>query len=105
MIRILTDDDNLHLIERREVESIEDEVSGRIARTILILLSDSFRELLEIRSLKLRLEILLPGGFYLYVHMLRSIDNVLSSLDEIIGCIAPHLFVACGIRVKMITEA
>lgn len=60
MIRILADDNNLHLVERREVESIEDEMSGRIARTVLILLPDSISELLEVRSLKLRLEILLP---------------------------------------------
>ena len=68
MVRILADDDNLHLIKRREVESIEDKVSGRIARTILILLPHGIGKLLEISRLKLRLEILPPRWFYLYVH-------------------------------------
>ena len=72
VIRILTDDDNLHLVKRREVESIEDKMSGRIARPMLIFLSDGIGKLLEIRSLKLRLKILFPGWFYLYIHKLCS---------------------------------
>ena len=71
MIRILSDDDYLYLIEGTQVEGIEDEFSWRLARSYLILLSNSSRQLLEIRLLKLLVQVFFPCGFYLYIHSLK----------------------------------
>ena len=68
VIRILTDDDHLHLVERTEVEGIEDQSAGRIAGGLLILLSHGLCQLCEIGLLKLLSEMRPPRGFDLYIH-------------------------------------
>ena len=72
MIGILANDDHLHLVERTEVEGVEDEAGRRVARRLLVLLSDGGRQLLEVRLLELRLQLRLPCGFHLYVHAIFS---------------------------------
>ena len=68
MIGILANDDDLYLVERAEVESIEYLLTGRIAGHGGVFAVDKLRELLEIGGIKLRLKPLRPRGFYLYVH-------------------------------------
>ena len=60
VIRVLTDNNHLHLMERAEVESIEYQFSRRITRSLGILLTHEVGELQEIRFVKFCLQILSP---------------------------------------------
>ena len=53
MIGVLTDDDDLHPVERTKVEGVEDERPGGITGVMEILLAHQPREIREIRLLKL----------------------------------------------------
>ena len=68
VVRVLPDNNYFHLIERAEVEGIEDKRTRRIAGTRLVFLPHLCRELLKIRFLKLSSQLLFPGWFYLYIH-------------------------------------
>jgi hypothetical protein len=69
MIGILPNDDHLHMVERTEVKGIEDQLTGRIARRLHILLSHGCRQLYEIRFLELCAKVGFPSFFYLYIHL------------------------------------
>ena len=60
VIRVLTDYHNPHLIERTEIESIENQSSRRIAGELSVLLFHLFYQLQEIGFLKLSPLIALP---------------------------------------------
>ena len=68
MIRVLSDDNNFHSVERTEVESIKNELFRRITGMILILLTHQSGEIHKVRLLKLGTQMLPPRFFYLYVH-------------------------------------
>ena len=70
VIGVLSDDNHLYLVERTQIKGIEDETPRRIAGTSSILLSHRLGELFEIRFLKLTLQVFLPCGFYLDIHVL-----------------------------------
>jgi hypothetical protein len=53
MIRVLTDNNNLDLFKRTQVESIEYQPSRRITRKLLIFLPYLFAQLMEVRFIKL----------------------------------------------------
>ena len=67
MVRVLSDDDHLHLVKGTQVESIEDEFSWWEASAYNILLPDGIRQLLKVRFLKFSLQMFLPRGLYLYI--------------------------------------
>ena len=67
MVRVLSDDDHLHLVKGTQVESIEDEFSWWEASAYTILLPDGIRQLLKVRFLKFSLQMFLPRGLYLYI--------------------------------------
>ena len=77
MVRVLSDDDHLHLVERTQVEGIEDQSSRRIARSGVVFLSDGGGQLCEVRLLELLLQVFLPGWLYLYVN--RSLCRLLGN--------------------------
>ena len=68
VVGVLADDDNLDLVERREVESVEDKVPRGIAGTLMVFPLHGLGELLEIGRLKLWFQPLFPGRFYLDIH-------------------------------------
>ena len=70
VIGVLSDDNHLHLIERTQIKGVEDELARRIAGAGSIFLSHRLGELFEIRLLKLTLQVFLPCGFYLDIHVL-----------------------------------
>ncbi len=68
MVRILSEDDHLDFVKRRAIEGLEDLLARRIAYARLVCIPDKLGQDLEIRAVKLWLQHLLPGRFYLYVH-------------------------------------
>lgn len=68
MVRILSEDDDLDFVKRCAIEGLEDLLARRIAYACLVCIPDKLGQDLEIRAVKLRLQHLLPGRFYLYVH-------------------------------------
>ena len=68
MIRVLSDNDNLHLIKRTEIKGIENQFTWRITRTCHILLSHLVCKPHEIGLLKLSLQMSFPRLLYLYIH-------------------------------------
>lgn len=68
MIRILTDDDDFHLVEGTKIKSIEYQPSRRITRRNAIFLSHKIRQADKIVFLKFTGKLLFPAGFYLHVH-------------------------------------
>ena len=71
MIGVLSDDDHLHLIERAQVEGIENQSARWIARRRLVFLANNSRQMLEIGLVELPLQLLFPRGFYLYIHIVN----------------------------------
>jgi len=69
VIRVLPEDDHTNFIERCRIESVEDEPSRRIASARSIFLSHELRQRLEVRLVKLLLQLCLPRRFYLYIHV------------------------------------
>ena len=67
MVRVLSDDDHLHLVKGTQIEGIEDEFSWWEASAYNILLPDGIRQLLKVRFLKFSLQMFLPRGLYLYI--------------------------------------
>lgn len=67
VVRILTNEHYLHLVERTLVESIEYETAWRIARMLRIFGTHECYELFEVGFVELRLQLCLPGGMYLYL--------------------------------------
>ena len=67
MIRVLSDNHHLHLVERAEVEGIENQVPWWIACCLHIFLSDSSSQLLEVRLLKFALQLRFPRFLNLYL--------------------------------------
>ena len=68
MIRILPNNHHFHLIERTQVEGIENQLTRRIADSLRILLPHSLSQLCKIRLLELCAKVRLPSLFYLYIH-------------------------------------
>jgi hypothetical protein len=68
MIRILSDNDNLHCVERTKIKGIKNKRSRRIARRRLILLPNELRQLLKIWLLEFRSQVFFPSGLYLNIH-------------------------------------
>ena len=85
VIGVLSDDHYLYLIERTQIKGIEYETSWRIAGASSIFLTHRLGELLEIRFLKLTLQVFLPCGFYLDIHVLlqQFLDFLLNVLDSL----------------------
>ena len=72
MIRILSDNHHLHLVERTEIEGIEDQSARWVTGGGIVLLSYPLGQLREIRLLKLLLQMPLPRFLYLYIHVTLS---------------------------------
>ena len=72
MIRILSEDDHLDLVEGAMLESVEDEWTRRIDRCLPILLPHEVRELLEIVFLKFVCELFFPALFNFYLHITKK---------------------------------
>ena len=68
VVRVLPDDHHLRLVERTKVEGIEDQFAGRVYLCTRIFGPHEVGQLDEIVLLKLRLQLLFPGFFYLYIH-------------------------------------
>lgn len=68
MVRVLTDDDHAHAVERATVEGVEDEVGRRKNLFVGIFRADKRGEHFEIWLVKFRLQNLLPGVVDAYVH-------------------------------------
>ena len=66
VVRVLADDDHLHLVERTEVECSKYLFSGRIAGPLTIFVTDEFCERLEIRFFELVGKDFTPRCFNLY---------------------------------------
>ena len=75
MVRVLPYDDDLDLLERTQVEGIEDKPPRRVARARGILLTYGGGELQEIRLLKLSRQVFFPRRVYLYIHRHANIDG------------------------------
>jgi hypothetical protein len=68
MVGVLPDDNHLHLMERAQVEGIENPFSRRIARAAPVLRLHRLREANEVILLKFRGQLFFPTLFYLYIH-------------------------------------
>ena len=68
VVRVLPDDHHLRLVERTKVEGIENQFAGRIYLCTRIFVPHEVGQLDEVVLLKLRLQLLFPGFFYLYIH-------------------------------------
>ena len=68
MVRILADKHHFYLVERTEVEGVEDQFSGWIAASLSVFLTHKGCQCLKVGLIKFRLQALLPTLFYLYVH-------------------------------------
>ena len=68
VVRVLPDDHHLRLVERAEVEGIENQFPRWVYLCTLVFAPDEIGELDEVVLLKLRLQLLFPGFFYLYIH-------------------------------------
>ena len=68
MVGVLPDDDDLHAVERAEVEGIEDEPPRRIDCTLLIFLANEVGQLDEIGFVEFRSQMLFPALLDLYIH-------------------------------------
>ena len=77
VVRVLPENDHLHLLKRTEVEGIEDEPPRRIACRRGVLLPDGCRQLLEIRLAELTAQLLFPCRFYLYIHFSCKVTTFL----------------------------
>lgn len=65
MVGILTEYDDLHLVEGCVIEGVEDEAAGRVAWSGSIFSLNELYELFEVRLLKLKRELVLPALFYI----------------------------------------
>ena len=97
VIGVLSDDNHLHLIERTQIKGVEDELARRIAGAGSIFLSHRLGELFEIRLLKLTLQVFLPCGFYLDIHMLYS-NFWISCSTSLMVCERPMMLLPRSIR-------
>ena len=70
MIRVLTNNYHLHIVERAQVKGLENAFTRGVARTCSIFRTHKLYQLLEVGLLKLRRELCLPALFYLYVHII-----------------------------------
>ena len=68
MVGVLAEDDHLHLVERRAVEGVEDEASGRVAGVLLTLGDEELLEVGEIGCLELLFQHGVPTVIYLDRH-------------------------------------
>ena len=68
VVWVLADDDDLHPVERTEVEGIEYQLSRRIYRALGILFPHEVGQCLEVFFFKFRLQALFPAFFYLNIH-------------------------------------
>ncbi len=81
VIGILSEDDNLHLVERRAVEGFEDEASGRIARRGLVGTAHEVGKYLKIRAVELWLKLLAPRFLNLDLHS-KTFSNYLALIEK-----------------------
>ena len=86
MIWILPYYYNLDFVKRAQVKCVEYQLSGRIDCGMTVLLTDKVCQSLEIRLVKLRLQMLLPALVYPNVHILNQLYSCLYALGtHIIG--------------------
>lgn len=67
MVRVLPQDDHLHLVERSVVEGSKDATPGRVTDMLLSLGNEKLFELGKVGCFKLRSQCFQPAGFYLGV--------------------------------------
>ena len=69
VIRVLSDNHHLHLVERTEIEGIEDEMPRRIACGTTVFLMYEIDKTDEILLVELVAKLLAPRLFYLYIRV------------------------------------
>lgn len=76
MIRVLTNNDHLHLIKRTQIKSIENQSTRRETCSLRIFLPYKISQIREIRLLKFSTDMRLPRLFYLYIHHISFAHKV-----------------------------
>ena len=76
MVGVLADDNGLHLVERTQVEGVEDEPPRRITRAPAVLVVNERRQGGEIRFVELGADVPPPALLYLYVHMFMGFSDM-----------------------------
>ena len=69
MVGVLPDDDYAHVVERAEVEGVEDKAPGRVARMLLILGAHELGKVGKVGLVKLAADVAAPRLVYLYIHV------------------------------------
>ena len=77
MLGVLPYYHHLNLVERTEIEGVEDEPSGRITLVLPVFLSHEIGEVGEIRLFKFLPEMLFPAFFDIYIHILSVRNSLL----------------------------